>query len=255
LRAQGWTLNAIAEQVQLNRNTVRKYVQAAGFPGQQPRSPRSSLLDPFKPYILERWGSEGSPGCHTGTVLLREVEERGYRGGNTIFLDYITQLRHAAGIPPKKRKGVQAKSISDPTQRLPNSRALTWLVLRKPDTRDESGQERLSRLREVHADIATAITLAEEFATMVRQRQSCPEAGAPWAQLDSWLARTEQSKIAALVSFAKGIRRDYAAVKAGLTLVYSNGATEGHVNRLKMLKRQMFGRAKLDLLKTRLMAA
>lgn len=81
---------------------------------------------------------------------------------------------------------------------------------------------------------------------MVRERQ--PE------QLDAWLVRTEQSGLAPLVSIANGIRKDYAAVKAGLTLKWSNGPTEGHVNRLKQVKRQMYGRAKLDLLKLRLMA-
>ena len=73
--------------------------------------------------------------------------------------------------------------------------------------------------------------------------------------LDGWLARTAHSGIAPLTSFATGIRRDNGAVKAGVTLIYSNGPTEGHINRLKMLKRQMFGRAKLELLKIRLLAA
>jgi hypothetical protein len=73
-------------------------------------------------------------------------------------------------------------------------------------------------------------------------------------RLDSWLTRTEESGLAPLVSFANGIRRDYAAVKAGLTLEWSNGPTEGHVNRLKQVKRQMYGRANLDLLKLRLIA-
>ena len=69
-----------------------------------------------------------------------------------------------------------------------------------------------------------------------------------------WLTRSEQSGLAPLMSLANGIRRDYAAVKAGVTLEWSNGPTEGHINRLKQVKRQMYGRAKLDLLKLRLMA-
>lgn len=242
LHDQGWTVSAIAEQVGLDRNTVYKYVQAATFPERQPRSPQASLLDPFKPYLLQRWNA----GCHTGTVLLREVKARGYRGSSSTFLAYITQLRQAAGLPPKKRTGRQANSISDPTQRLASSRALTWLVLCKAETLDETDRVRLEWLCAAHANLATAITLAQEFATIVRTRQ--PE------RLDPWLDRTEQSEIAPLVSFVKGIRRDYAAVRAGVTLPYSNGPTEGQINRLKLLKRQMFGRAKLDLLKQRLMA-
>jgi transposase len=89
--------------------------------------------------------------------------------------------------------------------------------------------------------------LSQEFALIVRERRH--------EQLDGWLEQAEQSGLAPLVSFATGVRRDYAAVKAGVTLEYSNGPTEGHVNRLKMVKRQMYGRAKLDLLKQRLIAA
>jgi transposase len=103
------------------------------------------------------------------------------------------------------------------------------------------------QLQAAHADIAQAISLAQDFATIVRGRQH--------EQFDHWLEQAEQSGIAPLVSFAAGLRRDYAAVKAGVTLNYSNGPTEGHINRLKMVKRQMFGRAKLDLLKQRLMAS
>lgn len=200
-------------------------------------------LTPIRAYILERWNS----GCHTGAVLLREIKNRGYLGGATTCLAYITHFRLASGLPPKKRSGMQAQSIADPTPRMPSSRGLVWLVLRKAATLDETGQQRLGQLGGSQTDIASAITLAQEFAAIVRERQH--------EQLDSWLTRTEQSGIASLVNFAKGIRRDYAAVKAGVTLHFSNGPTEGHINRLKMLKREMFGRAKLDLLKKRLMAA
>jgi transposase len=180
-------------------------------------------------------------------TILREITERGYRGSQTTFLAYMTQLRQVSGLPPKKRCGVTAKPVRDPTQRLPSSRDLTWLVLRKPDTLEADEQQRLAQLSGVHADVATSIILVQEFATLVRERQH--------DQLDSWLERAAQSAIAPLVSFAKGLRRDYKAVKAGVTLPYSSDPTEGHINRLKMLKRQMFGRAKLDLLKQRLIAA
>jgi transposase len=243
LHEQGWTVSAIADHLGLDRATVRKYVHAPTCPEWPPRSPQPSLLDPFKPYILERWNA----GCHTGMTILGEIMEQGYRGSQTTFLAYMTQLRQASGLPPKKRCSVTAKPVRDPTQRLPSSRDLTWLVLRKADTLEADEQQRLVQLSGVHDDLATGITLVQEFATIVREHQH--------NQLDSWLARAAQSAIAPLVSFANGIRRDYDAVKAGVTLPYSNGPTEGHINRLKMLKRQMFGRAKLDLLKQRLIAA
>lgn len=243
LRAQGRTLSAIADEIGLDRATVCKYVQAVAFPEHQPRQPRASLLDPFKPYLLQRWNA----GCHTGAVLLREIERQGYHGGASTCLAYITHLRRASGLPPKKRSGAPAQTVAAAPPRLPSPRGLAWLVLRRAETLEEADQDQFRQLCAAHADITVAIRLAQEFSALVRERQ--PD------QLDPWLARTEQSGIASLVSFAKGIRRDYAAVKAGITLEFSNGPTEGHINRLKMVKREMFGRAKLDLLKMRLIAA
>ena len=90
-------------------------------------------------------------------------------------------------------------------------------------------------------------TLAQDFATLVRQRQP--------TQLDPWLKRATTSTLEALQRFAKGLYEDYDAVKAGVTLPWSTGPVEGHINRLKMLKRQMFGRARLDLLSRRFVRA
>ena len=87
----------------------------------------------------------------------------------------------------------------------------------------------------------------QEFAQFVRQRQ--PE------QLDTWLERATQSALTAFQRFATSLREDYAAVKAGVTLRWSTGPVEGHINRLKMLKRQMFGRAGVDLLRQRMLHA
>jgi transposase len=240
---QGWTFSAIAHQVGLDRTTVREYVQAATIPEHQPRRRRARLLDPFKPYLLQRWNA----GCHTGVVLLREIENRGYQGGASICLAYITQLRKASSLPPQKRSGALPQTVTDPVQRTPSTRRLIWLVLRRAETLDDVDGQHLSRPCDSHTDIATAVRLAQEFASIVRQRGS--------KQLDRWLEHTEQSRIAPLVSSAKGISRDYAAVRSGVTLEFSNDATEGHINRLKRVKRQMFGRAKLDLLKRRFMAA
>ena len=95
--------------------------------------------------------------------------------------------------------------------------------------------------------MAEAIDLAQDFTQLVRQRQP--------AQLDPWLKRAATRTLEALQRFAKGLYEDYDAVKAGVTLPWSNGPVEGHINRLKMLKRQMFGRARLDLLSRRFVLA
>jgi transposase len=103
------------------------------------------------------------------------------------------------------------------------------------------------QLRSHWAELAEAVALAQDFASLVRQRQP--------TQLDPWLARAATSALPPFRRLAKGLRADIAAVQAAVTLPWSQGPIEGHINRLKMLKRQMFGRARLDLLARRFLLA
>ncbi len=240
---QGMSLRAIAEHLHLSRGTVRKYARASTTPTPQPRVKRASLLDPYKPYLLERWNA----GCPVGAELLREIEACGYQGGRSIALDFIAAIRKQQGIAPMKRTDLPPQTASDPTLQPPTPRELGWLVLKRPDQLAEAEQECLMQVRQAHPMLELAITLAQDFVEMVRRRQ--PEA------LDNWLVRTAASGLSALQSFAGGIQRDYAAVKAALSSVYSNGVVEGNVNRLKYLKRQMYGRANFDLLRKRVLYA
>src|SRR4029453_7858779 len=126
-------------------------------------------------------------------------------------------------------------------------RPATWLVLRRETQRTEAEAQQLTQLHAQSPAVAEAIDLAQDFATLVRQRQ--PE------RLDPWLLRATTSAVDAVRRFASGLSEDYEAVKAGVTLPWSTSPVEGHINRLKMLKRQMFGRARLDLLSRRFLLA
>jgi transposase len=121
------------------------------------------------------------------------------------------------------------------------------LVLKRPEHRTKADLQLLTHLESQHGDLAGAIGLAQDFCAIVRQRQA--------DRFDEWLARAVASSVTPLRRFAMGLRADYEAVKAGLKLPWSNGPVEGHINRLKILKRQMFGRAKLDLLSRRFLRA
>jgi transposase len=127
------------------------------------------------------------------------------------------------------------------------ARRATWLVLRHADKRTENEIQQLCLLRAQHTELAEVIDLAQDFAQLVRLRQP--------AQFDLWLERAATSSVRPIQRFAKGLGDDYAAIKAGITLPWSNGPVEGQINRLKMLKRQMFGRARFDLLSRRFVLA
>ena len=120
-------------------------------------------------------------------------------------------------------------------------------MLRHATQRTAAETQQLTQLHAQSSEVAEAIDLAQEFATLVRQRQ--PE------RLDPWLKRAMASTLEAVQRFATGLHEAYAAVKAGVTLPWSTSPVEGHINRLKMLKRQMFGRARLDLLSRRFLWA
>jgi len=245
LHRQGWTAPAIAQQVGLSLRTVQRDLRSATFAGRKRRSDRGdSALNPYKPYLLERWNA----GCYTAMRLFRDLRQRGYAGGYGVVAAYARRLRQAQGLPPGHRRARQLlPAVAEPACQPLTPRRATWLVLRRAAKRTEAEAQQLLQLHAQGAEIAEAIDLAQDFATLVRQRQP--------AQLDPWLRRATASAVDAVRRFATGLYEDYEAVKAGVTLPWSSGPVEGHINRLKMLKRQMFGRARLDLLRRRFLLA
>jgi len=215
------------------------------WPGRQHRSHYGrSLLNPYKDYLLERWNA----GCRTAMQLFRELQPQGYTGSYRRVAAYASRLRQAQGLAPRRQGRRQTLPVVvEPSSQPLTPRRATWLVLRREAKRTEAETQQLAQLRAQQTEVAEAIDLAQDFAQLVRQRQP--------AELDPWLKRATTSTQEALQRFAKGLHDDYAAVKAGVTLPWSNGPVEGHINRLKMLKRQMFGRARLDLLSRRFVGA
>ena len=146
-------------------------------------------------------------------------------------------------LKPRKRKSVP--SLPVPLENFSAQRA-TWLFVCEPEKLDQRQQEELMRIRQASPSAETAYGLAQAFMHMIREHTA--------SQLETWLSSVEASHVPELKSFAKGIRQDKAAVVAGLTLPWNNGPMEGHVNRLKLIKRSMYGRAKLPLLRARVLA-
>jgi transposase len=245
LHRQGWPVVAIAAQVGRSCRTIERYLRTPTWPGRQHRRHYGrSVLNPYKDYILERWNA----GCHTAIQLFRELQPRGYTGSYRRVTAYVSRIRQAQGLPPRRQGRRQTLPVvMEPASPPLTPRRATWLILRRAEQRMAAEAQQLTQLHAQSAAVAEAIDLAQDFAALVRQRQP--------AQLDPWLTRATSSTLEALQRFAKGLYEDYEAVKAGVTLPWSSGPVEGHINRLKMLKRQMFGRAHLDLLSRRFLLA
>lgn len=243
LHNKGWPLRAIGRELGLNRGTVRKFLRAPAFPERQPRVLRQpGVLEPFVPYLVERWNA----GCRNGTVLWKELGERGYTGKRGTVLSFVTRLRRALGIPTGKRTILDGKvALPEPKPLTP--RNAVWQVLQRPEKQDEATGERIKKLRQAHVELDEAITLTEGFATLVRARDP--------ASLDNWLEQAATSTLKPFQSFAASLRRDYKAVRAGVEQKWSTGPVEGEINKLKMVKRAMFGRAGFPLLERRILLA
>ncbi len=237
LRSQGLSLHQVAKEIGVARNTVRKYARQpvpAVAPVPTPRPRRPSVLDPYEEYLLRRWNE----GCRNATLLYREIREQGYPGGKTVVKDYIKYLRmypSQSTLPhPRQQRAASA-----------SPRELRWLLARQREDLDEEQQARLQRLLTISTDVQRVHALLQNFHVMLRQKQH--------EMLDCWLEQAHKSGIAEMRRFALGVRRDYDAVKAAILLPWSQGQTEGQVNKLKTVKRMMYGRAGFALLRQRLL--
>ena len=227
LHAAGHGAAAIARSTGLPREAVRRYI-SAGSPGELislitngPPSP----LDPYKPYLGKRWAE----GCREGTALLAEIRGQGYRGSYRVLAAYLRPFRQAGTLPPAAPAPPKARDIA------------RW-ILTDPENLDDDGKRELARAREQCPHLDALARHVAEFAKMLT--------GLHGDRLDDWLAAVEADDGQPdLHSFARGIRRDHDAVRNGLTLRWSSGAVEGNNTKIKHIKRIMYGRANLDLLR------
>jgi transposase len=241
LRAQGTPIATMARQLRISRPTVYAYLRRDTLPGprQLQRRPSARVLTPHVPYLIRRWRESGAD----SRQLWREIQTLGYTHSARTVCRFITQLRRAAdaGLPPESQRSPYMRPQG------PSARAVSFAIVCPAAKRSREAQTYLDQLCQMDAGIAQAHRLTHAFLTMVRERRG--------ADLEAWMAEAISSGIDALARFARGLQDDLVAIQAGLTLEWSNGVTEGQIHRLKLLKRQGYGRAGFALLRQRLLEA
>ena len=236
LREAGASIQGIARETGMHRRTVRHYLATAEPPQSRP-PPRpagltSPLLQPWVSYLQDRW----QQGCHNVAQLFRELVAQGYPGSRSLLHQALQPWR-----PPR------------PPRRSPGSRprrhklSVRSLCLRPADQLADHERRALDQLLADDPELATGYQLLQGFRHLIATRDH--------GALDAWLDDAEASGLPPFISLAHGIRTDRAAVDAALTTSWSTGQVEGQVHRLKLIKRQGYGRAKLDLLARRVRAA
>jgi transposase len=184
--------------------------------------PRVSSLDTHLDWLSREWGS----GCQSGAELWRRLRARGYAGSLRVVTEWATRRRldEAAELP----------------RRCPSSRVIARLLMLAPERLSRADLRLVSLIEAKLPSLAQVRDLVERFHHMIRT--GCCE------DLDRWIEGASTS----LAAFTRGIIADRAAVTAAITSPWSNGQTEGQITKLKLVKRQMYGRANLDLLRARL---
>jgi transposase len=231
LRGHGESISAISRSLHLDIQTVRRFAHAPSLDQLLAKTvERASVLDGFTAYLHQRWNQ----GCTDAAQLTKELKAQGYAGSDQTVRRYLRPYRHGRPtLPP------------GPTP--PSVREVAGWILRHPEALDDQEQARFKEVlaRCPHLEAASGHVAA--FAKMLT--------GLHGDRLDGWIAAVEADNLPGLHSFTTGLRRDHQAVTNGLSLPYSSGAVEGNVNRIKMLKRQMYGRASFDLLRKRVLLA
>ncbi len=239
LHEQGVSQVAIATMLDLHRDTVRRYITAPSFP-EIVRPHRRSKLDPYKDYLHQRLREGEQNVSH----LIAELRERGYSGGDTIVFECLRSLQGAPEWMETYHQAKERKARGAPGSPLA-ARTAAWLFVCNPRKLKCRQCWQLEPLRLGDEEMAQAYQLVQDFRMMVTQRQV--------AFLGRWLKEARESAIPELGSLAAGIYRDYDAVRGALETEYSNGQTEAQVHRLKLIKRQAYGRASFDQLRLRVL--
>jgi transposase len=258
---QGMSILGIADQLRMSRSTVRNYVYAGAFPERANVLRTKSLLDPYLPYLEKRL----EQGCRNANQLWKELMSLGFTGGYKVVNRWLAPRREKPGRKHSLREKdllgfteeeetgtysqqparVQQNNQVEPVA-LEAPRHLVWLLLKEPDSLDHEQQRTLEFIRQ-HAGVETLYDLTRSFVKLMKKRD--------FEALDLWLTRGAKCGLPDVETFTQGLQNDYEAVKASLVLPYSNGPVEGQINRLKFVKRSMFGRGSFELLRSRFLEA
>jgi transposase len=221
LHRDGVAIKEIVRRLGHSRGLVRKVIR--GLQSEVFRT-RESALDPFLAILDEEWSS----GCRNGAELWRRLKATGFTGSLRVVTEWAT----------RRRRSEQA--IGSHLQKVPSARTIARMLTVGRDHLTKADTVTVTTIEKEVPLLNTAREIIDDFHVMIRTRAV--------ARLDPWIKTASDSLV---TSFARGIMKDRDAVHAAIIEPWSNGQTEGQVNRLKVVKRQMYGRAKIDLLEAR----
>ena len=231
---RGMSQAEICRATGMEKKTVRRFLQAGVFPERARPRRRAAQLDGFQPYLRQRW----TEGCHNATQLWREIRSKGYPGGRGMVAQFVSKLRIKGTRSPRDSAGRRATKLVSP-------KAVAMLLTKPKEELDPGAHAALPLLLRHCPELAELQQLGRDFQQAFQLHSV--------EAFTAWMERAARSTFGAIHRFATGLRRDEAAIAAAVSLPWSNGQVEGQVHRLKLIKRQMYGRAGFQLLRRRVL--
>lgn len=229
LHSQGCSQKAISQELGIERKTIRRWLRVGQFPERKAPHRRPPKVSEYGDYLQQRW----SQGCHNASRLYVEIREKGYTGRRAMVARFVSGWR-TTGKPA---------SAKAPQRIAPRHAAI--LVTRPSDKMSDDQRQLFKRIVNQCPEVVGLRRLALDFRDALKAEES--------SQLRQWIENAKRSEFGQLVRFAYGLRKDISAVAAAVDTPWNSGQVEGQINRLKMIKRQMFGRAGFELLRARVL--
>ncbi len=225
LSKDGITIREIVRRTGHSRGLVRRVLR--GERSDVFRT-RETSLEAHLPWLDKQWAA----GRHNGAELWRSLQAQGFRGSLRVVTEWATRRRRA--------EKVDAETL----HRIPSARTIVRLLTIGRDDLSKAETVTVAAVEAGVPSLVEARELVDRFHVMIRRKVE--------ADLDPWI---DHARVSLVASFANGVAKDIAAVRAAIISRWSNGQTEGQITKLKLVKRQMYGRGKLDLLQARLIGA
>jgi transposase len=220
---------AISRALGIERKTIRRWLRRGEFPERKPPHRRPAKVNAFGAYLEQRWNE----GCHNASRLYDEIRQKGYTGKRSMVARFVAGWRRTG--KPKMPKAPEKIS--------PKHAAI--LVTRAADQMTQEQQQLFDRISIQCPDIIDLRRMALAFRAALTGGES--------GELRQWIEGARRCEFGAVVRFAYGLKKDLAAVTAAVESSWSTGQVEGQINRLKTIKRQMYGRAGFELLRARVL--
>jgi transposase len=243
MKSAGMKVSQIVRHLGINRRRIDRWIRLDTLPERNRMEPRPGMVEWFRGYLQQRWAA----GCRHGRTLLAEIRERGYVGAFSTLAKFLSCWRQ----PPAKTTTVSTEAaaleetptVLAPRQVSPQVSAALLSKFRTDLTPEQA--EIVDAFKQQCPGFAVMRKLVLNFRSLRRMGKL--------AALRRWMKCAQKTGIHALTRFVRTLQQDLRAVEAAVTEPWSNGPVEGHINRLKTLKRQMYGRAGVELLRARLL--